>query len=97
MTSDTAVTASDMSTVFFRPIRFISIPVGTEKIRNQKNTSEGKRFACESESERSFCTKLVPTRSTNPMAKKQNITGISCISELFLADEIDGSIVRDMI
>jgi hypothetical protein len=31
------------------------------------------------------------------MAKKQNITGISCISELFLADEIDGSIVRDMI
>ena len=32
-------------TVFFRPILFINIPVGTEKIRNQKNTKEGKIFA----------------------------------------------------
>ena len=35
-------------TVFFRPILFINIPVGTEKIRNQKNTKEGKIFASES-------------------------------------------------
>jgi phosphoribosylformylglycinamidine synthase len=34
----------------------ISIPVGTENIRNQKNTSEGKRLACESVRPRSFCT-----------------------------------------
>jgi hypothetical protein len=32
-------------TVFLRPILFISMPVGTEKIRNQKNTSEGKKLA----------------------------------------------------
>ena len=43
--SDTTVTTSDSSTVFLRPILFISIPVGTLKIRNQKNTSEGKMLA----------------------------------------------------
>ena len=53
-TSETAVTARLRSTVFLRPMRFMSIPVGTEKIRNQKNTSEGKRLACESVSPRSF-------------------------------------------
>ena len=56
MKSDTAVTTRLMSTVFFRPILFISMPVGTEKIRNQKKTSEGKRFACASVSPRSCCT-----------------------------------------
>lgn len=45
MSSDTAVTTSDSSTVFLRPILFISIPVGTLKMRNQKNTSEGNMFA----------------------------------------------------
>ena len=35
-------------TVFLRPILFIRTPVGTEKIRNQKKTSEGKTLACES-------------------------------------------------
>ena len=39
------VTISDSSTVFLRPIRFISTPVGTEKMRNQKKTREGKRLA----------------------------------------------------
>ena len=43
--SDAMVTPSDSSTVFFRPILFISIPVGTLKIRNQKNTSDGKMLA----------------------------------------------------
>ena len=55
-TSDTAVTASDSSTVFLRPMRFISMPVGTEKIRNQKNTSEGNTLATESLSPRSDFT-----------------------------------------
>ena len=41
-------TGSELETVFFRPILFINIPVGTEKIRNQKNTKEGKIFASES-------------------------------------------------
>ena len=54
--SDNAVTRMEMRTVFFLPILFISIPVGTEKIRNQKNTSDGSMLACESASERSFCT-----------------------------------------
>ena len=36
------------STVFLRPMRFISIPVGTEKMRNQKNTRDGNMLACES-------------------------------------------------
>ena len=48
MNSDTTVTTSDSNTVFLRPILFISIPVGTLKIRNQKNTSEGKMLATES-------------------------------------------------
>ena len=56
MKSDTAVTTSDSSTVFLRPMRFISIPVGTLKIRNQKNTSEGKMLATESVSPRSSFT-----------------------------------------
>ncbi len=43
--SDTTVIASESSTVFLRPIRFISMPVGTEKMRNQKNTSEGRMLA----------------------------------------------------
>ena len=33
------------STVFLRPILFISIPVGTENIKNQKKTSDGNTFA----------------------------------------------------
>ena len=48
MNSDTTVTMSDSNTVFLRPILFISIPVGTLKIRNQKNTNEGKMLATES-------------------------------------------------
>ena len=43
--SETTVTTSDSSTVFLRPMRFISMPVGTEKIRNQKKTSDGNRLA----------------------------------------------------
>ena len=64
----------------------MSMPVGTAKIRNQKKTSDGKRPACESVRPRSFCTKLdaVPTRSTNPMAKKQSITGTSLSMDVFL-------------
>ena len=42
---ETRVTTSDNNTVFLRPMRFISTPVGTEKMRNQKKTSEGKRLA----------------------------------------------------
>ena len=33
-------------------MRLINMPVGTEKMRNQKNTSEGKIFACESDKPR---------------------------------------------
>ena len=35
-------------TVFLRPILFINIPVGTEKMRNQKKTKDGKTLAVES-------------------------------------------------
>ena len=56
MNSDIIVTTMERSTVFLRPILFISIPVGTLKIRNQKNTSEGKMFATESVSPRSSFT-----------------------------------------
>ncbi len=45
------VMASERSTVFLRPILFMSMPVGTEKIRNQKKTSEGKILADASEAE----------------------------------------------
>ena len=45
----TAVTISEISTVLRRPILFINTPVGTEKIRNQKNTMEVNRFAWESD------------------------------------------------
>ena len=54
--SDTTVTTSESSTVFFRPILFISIPVGTLKMRNQKNTSEGNTLATESLSDKSAFT-----------------------------------------
>ena len=54
--SDTAVITRLISTVFLRPILFINIPVGTEKSRNQKNTSDGKMFASESVRLKSFCT-----------------------------------------
>ena len=50
------VTTNDNSTVFLRPIRFISIPVGIEKIRNQKNTSDAIMLAVESFSARSSFT-----------------------------------------
>ena len=43
--SETTVTMSESITVFLRPILFISTPVGTEKIRNQKKTSDGKKLA----------------------------------------------------
>ena len=54
--SDTIVTISESNTVFLRPILFMSIPVGTLKMRNQKNTSEGKMLAVESFSARSSFT-----------------------------------------
>ena len=54
--SDTMVTTSERSTVFLRPILFISIPVGTLKIKNQKNTSDGKMLAVLSFSARSSFT-----------------------------------------
>ena len=56
ISSERIVTTSDRSTVFLRPILFISMPVGTLKMRNQKNTSEGKMLATESESWRSSFT-----------------------------------------
>ena len=56
ISSDTTVTMSDKSTVFFLPMRFINMPVGTEKIRNQKNTSEGNTLATESVRPRSSLT-----------------------------------------
>ena len=43
--SETTVTTNDKSTVFFLPILFINIPVGTENIKNQKNTNDGNRLA----------------------------------------------------
>ena len=43
-------------TVGLRPMRFISSPVGTAKIKNQKNTSEGKILASASLRAKSFCT-----------------------------------------
>ena len=46
--SESSVTTRLSSTVFLRPILFISIPVGTEKMRNQKKTSDGKTLAVES-------------------------------------------------
>ena len=48
MMSDTTVMMRERSTVFFRPILFMSMPVGTEKMRNQKKTSDGKMLATES-------------------------------------------------
>ena len=54
--SDTTVTTNDSSTVFLRPILFISMPVGTEKIRNQKNTNDGSTLAVESLSCKSSLT-----------------------------------------
>ena len=54
--SDTTVTTSDSSTVRLRPMRFISIPVGTEKIRNQKNTIDGSTLATASSRPRSALT-----------------------------------------
>ena len=56
MKSDTTVTTSESSTVFLRPILFISIPVGTLKMRNQKNTNDGKMFATESVNPKSSFT-----------------------------------------
>ena len=46
--SDTNVTSRLSSTVFLRPILSINMPVGTEKMRNQKKTSDGKTLAVES-------------------------------------------------
>ena len=43
--SETTVTSNERSTVFFLPILFINMPVGTENIKNQKNTNEGNRLA----------------------------------------------------
>ena len=53
---DNTVTTSDSNTVFLRPMRFISMPVGTEKIRNQKKTSDGRMFATLSVRSRSALT-----------------------------------------
>ena len=80
------VTMMERSTVFLRPILFISMPVGTEKMRNQKNTSEGKKLAAESLRPKSSCMLLdtAPTRSTKPIVKKVIITGTSVILEELL-------------
>lgn len=51
---DKAVTNKLMITVFFLPIRDINIPVGTEKMRNQKKTMDGNIFAVASSSPKSF-------------------------------------------
>lgn len=54
--SETDVTARLKTTVLRRPMRAINSPVGTEKIKNQKNTIDGKRFARVSESAKSVFT-----------------------------------------
>ena len=54
--SATTVIKSESSTVFFRPMRFMSMPVGTLNTRNQKNTSEGNMLAVASLSARSSFT-----------------------------------------
>ena len=54
--NETIVITKLSSTVFLRPIRFISIPVGMENIRNQKNTSDGIRLDVVSFNERSLLT-----------------------------------------
>ena len=54
--SEIVVTTRLTNTVFFRPILFINMPVGTEKIKNQKKTNEGKRLASASVRPKSFCT-----------------------------------------
>ena len=56
MSREMTVTMRESSTVFFLPILFISMPVGTLKMRNQKNTSDGRMLAIESLSPRSFFT-----------------------------------------
>ena len=54
--SETTVTASESSTVRLRPMRFMSMPVGTEKMRNQKKTSDGSTLATVSLRPRSALT-----------------------------------------
>ena len=54
--SEATVTTKLSNTVLRRPIRDINNPVGTEKIKNQKNTIPGKTLAAESDRLRSFCT-----------------------------------------
>ena len=56
ISKDRMVTMRESITVFFRPSLFISIPVGTLKIRNQKKTREGKMLATESVNCRSSFT-----------------------------------------
>ena len=48
MSNDTSVITRLTSTVFLRPILFISRLVGMLKTRNHRNTSEGRVFAMES-------------------------------------------------
>ena len=56
MNNDSTVTAKESRTVFLRPMRFINMPVGTEKMRNQKNTNDGKMLAVLSFSPKSSFT-----------------------------------------
>ena len=72
------VTNRLMSTVFLRPILFINMPVGTLKIKNQRNTSIGRTpFSVFVRLNSVFMlSAAVPTKSTKPMQKKQSITGI---------------------
>lgn len=74
-----AVTTRLISTVLRRPIRFISRPVGTEKIRNHRNTISGNSPAMVSDSPKSFLMKFVPvpTRSTKLIAKNESMIGTS--------------------
>jgi len=70
-------------TVFLRPILFIIIPVGTEKIRNIENNATGimlERVSLNSglnPPNRSSltCIDVIPTTSQKPMMKKPNNTG----------------------
>ena len=54
--SEITVMMSESNTVFLRPILFINMPVGTENIKNQKNTNDGNRLAVASFSWRSYFT-----------------------------------------
>ena len=65
-------------TVFFLPILFINILVGTENIKNQRKTVTENVLATVSDNVKSCFTWLVaiPTKSTKPIVKKASMMGM---------------------